>query len=145
MAIGDAQRKIQEIHLKRAKTLASQLAGAIQAAFNSSQPPGWDSKPDLGAPKIDVHKVGNKYVADITFPEDMSPSLYPEGYPGGADLIVLYNNGVDADGVVYGEWHNAGSVMSRPSRGAAQFIQDGVAAFGSHDGVTVEISGKFTM
>lgn len=55
-------------------------------------------------------------------------SLYPAGYPNGADIILLFNNGYNAQRQAYGEWHGE-MVHSLTKRSASHFLQEAVTSF----------------
>lgn len=74
-----------------------------------------------------------KWVITMNFDPAMSKrdSLYPEGYPDGAeDIVALMNHGYSARGVVYGYWPKAGKqIRSLQSRNGAYFIQQAASWF----------------
>lgn len=55
-------------------------------------------------------------------------SLYPKGYPNGADIILLFNDGYNAQRQTYGEWHGE-MIHSLTKRSASHFLQKAVTSF----------------
>lgn len=79
------------------------------------------------------YEDGVGWVVELRFNDDaaFSPSLsHLEIYKNGAYLPVIFNNGWDADGTVYGYWATHGIyVRSLSYRKSSNFIQQAVDAF----------------
>lgn len=70
-------------------------------------------------------------------------SLNPGKYPDGAYLNVLFNNGVNAQGYVYGVWHDR-FVRSVKNRPASRFMYKARDKFmQQHPGCNIEIDIKY--
>lgn len=72
------------------------------------------------------------YVEITLNPESVHrDSLYPKGYPEGVENIVLhFAHGWNADGTVYGEWHEK-HVSSRQSRSPNNYLENAVSEINS--------------
>lgn len=123
--LGNDAKSILDKHIK-----ASGIKGSLRF-FTSVKPP--------------VMNSDFSYTIEISFDGDItSPSLYPEGYSGGAyDLPALLNHGYSAKNYVYGK-NGSAYPRSLKSRVGSRFIEKSAEEIESkHKGVKVQYDGRF--
>ena len=87
----------------------------------------------------DKHLVIEFWFDDTLWRESLNPGEYPDG----AYLNVLFNNGVNAQGYIYGVWHDR-FVRSVKHRPASHFMYKARNEFmQKHPGCSIEIDIKY--
>lgn len=98
---------------------------------------------------VNIKQTGDRLElsVDINFDHEAThrDSLYPEGYPGGADLVYIFNNGYSARNHVYGTDRHGIFRVSRLTRPPMSFIQSAVSIFNSTSpaGIRAEYDGSY--
>ena len=133
---GDMKRKAEEYGREMKEILRNEVRDIVSERSGKSF---------LDYIDFNVENKNNSWIVNVSFNESEvhRKSLWDEGYPNGVYLTDIYNNGMNAKDIVYGEWYGKW-IKSNPHRDALHFIQNAVAKFNiTHKNVKAVYDEKY--